>query len=353
MSREFFLDLAARGLRLPIATHMVLHEHADHEQIVLDGARLGKVIIEAARRYKSPLAVPLMNLALEKEALLAVLGVPPDERERFYFHSVPDSCPIEQIKTEEFITPHMAAVCDAIRYTAQREEEEGVVSLGMGIGPFSLMTKLISDPITPVFMAGTGIGPEEDDDVALLEFVLEISTQIIIRYLTAQAEAGARAVIVCEPAANRVYFSPNQLAGGANVFERFVMTPNLEIKAALDKAGADLIFHDCGELTDGMVRSFNRLRPVMLSLGCSRRLWEDAALLEKDIVLYGNLPSKNFYSDEAVRVEDVERMTRELIINMERAEHPFIMGTECDVLSVPGRDKTIRSKIDAMMSCAV
>lgn len=353
MDRTFYLELARRGLRLPIATHLVLHEKADHERIIHEGPRLGDVMIETAKRFKSPLAVPLMDLALEKEALLSILGVPAEAREKFHFERLPERGAVEKVKSEPFMIPRMTATCDAIRHVAKRETQEGVVALGMGIGPFSLMTKLLSDPITPVFMAGTGLTAEDDDDVALLECVMELSTEIIVRYLTEQVRAGAKAIIVCEPAANLVYFSPNQLAEGANVFERFVMEPNLRVKAALDAAGADLIFHDCGELTDGMVESFNRLDPAILSLGCSRVLWNDAARVSKQTVLFGNLPSKKFYSDEAVSVADVERMTRELITNMKKAGHPFILGTECDVLSVPGRENSIHAKVSAMMTCEV
>jgi uroporphyrinogen-III decarboxylase len=332
---------------------MVLHKKADHDTIIHHGDRLGAVMIEAAQYYKSPLAIPLMDLALEKEALLAILGVPDEERERFHFENLPDADASEKVRTAPFMIPRMKATCEAVRYVAEREKQEGIVALGMGIGPFSLMTKMLSDPITPVFMAGTGLTAEEDDDVALMESVMELSTQIILRYLTEQAKAGAKAIIVCEPAANLVFFSPNQLAEGSDVFERFVMEPNLKIKAKLDELGVDLIFHDCGELTDGMVKLFNRLNPVMLSLGCSRTLWKDAALVSKDIVLYGNLPSKKFYSDEAVSVADIERMTRDLITNMKKVGHPFILGTECDVLSVPGHEEIIQRKVDAMMSCRV
>ena len=353
MDRKFYLELAQHGARLPIGTHLVLHEKADHEEIIHDGARLGDVMIEAAHHYKSPLAIPLMDLALEKESLLTLLGVPAEAREKFHFAALPESGALEKVKTDPFMIPRMNATCDAVRHVAGLEAQEGVVSLGMGIGPFSLMTKLLSDPITPVFLAGSGLTAEDEEDVALLECVMDLSTEIIIRYLAEQAKAGAKAIIVCEPAANLVYFSPNQLAEGSDVFERFVMQPNLKIKESLDALGVDLIFHDCGELTDDMVKSFNRLRPVILSLGCSRTLWKDAALIGKDIVLYGNLPSKKFYSDEAVSTADVEHMTRELILKMRECGHPFILGTECDVLSVPGREETIRRKVDAMMSYKV
>ena len=46
-----------------------------------------------------------------------------------------------------------------------------------------------------------------------------------------------------------------------------------------------------------------------------------------------------------------ERRTLELIGSMASAGHAHILGTECDVLYVPGSERTIRSKVDAMMRC--
>ena len=76
MDRSYYLDLAAEGVVMPIGTHLVLHEHADHERILLDGERLGAVVAETAARFETPLAMPLMDLKLEKEAMLASLGIP-------------------------------------------------------------------------------------------------------------------------------------------------------------------------------------------------------------------------------------------------------------------------------------
>lgn len=89
------------------------------------------------------------------------------------------------------------------------------------------------------------------------------------------------------------YLSPRQLRGGSDIFERFVLEPNRELRLLLELGGVDLIFHICGELMADMVRQFAaELRPAMLSLGSSRKLWEDAAVVPKDIVLFGNLPTK-------------------------------------------------------------
>jgi hypothetical protein len=114
----------------------------------------------------------------------------------------------------------------------------------------------------------------------------------------------------------------------------------------------DLIFHDCGELNPFMVRQFGeRVHPAILSLGSSRRLWEDATLVPKDVVPFGNLPTKNFYSDTVVPVERVREHTLELIENMRKAAHPHIVGSECDVLHVPESAETIRRKLNVMLTC--
>jgi len=340
MNRSFYLDLAANGHRLPIGTHLVLNGYADHDAILLDGHRLGDVIAASAARFRTPLAVPLMDLKLEKEAMLAAIGVPSSEIDSFHFDAPPDEPPVFRA------TPRMDATCEAIRRVA---DHSGLVPMGMGIGPFSLMTKLVADPITPVFLAGTGLGAEDEPEVALVERVIDHATGLILDYLGMQIDAGAKALILCEPAANLVYFSPNQLAESFDVFDRFVTEPVRRIKAMLDARGVDLIFHDCGELTDEMVSRFVTLDPAMLSLGCSRTLWRDAALVPKSTVLYGNLPTKNFISP-SLTVAEVERIARELLENMQAIGHPFILGSECDVLSVPGRESEILAKVDAFMN---
>lgn len=334
------MEMAASALRMPIGTHLVLQEHADPEAVVLDGHRLGGVVEEAARQFGMPMAFPLMDLTLEKSALLSARAIPASEIDSYHFKDAPlDGGDVS-------LTPRMTATCDAIRHIATQTD---LLPVGMGIGPFSLATKLVSDPITPVFLAGTGTTADEEPEVRLMERVLELAQEVILIYLKAQIEAGAKAIILCEPAANKVFFSPNQLAKGYQVFDRYVMEPNRRVKDILNAAGVDLIFHDCGELLDGMVQRFGTLDPAIMSLGSSRTLWQDASLLPKSTVLYGNLPSKKFYSDALFSLEDVRRLKDELLVKMRAMEHPFILGSECDVLSVPGHEQTIREKVEEFL----
>ncbi len=351
MAREYYLRLAAQGLRFPIGADLVLAEQPDREAVLQDGDRLGEVIAAAARRYGTPLAVPLMDLRLEKADLLGLLGVPAHDADGFHFEQPPGeeaAARLEAAFDAPFAPRHRAHI-EAVRYIARRTE---LWPVGMTIGPFSLATKLAADPITPIALAGMGVTGEEDEGVRLIERCLALAERAVARSTAAQIRAGARAMLVCEPAANAVYLSPKQIAAGSDIFERFVLGPNLRLKQRLEEAGVDLIFHDCGQTTAEMVREFGRrLHPAILSLGSSQKLWEAAALVPKDVVLYGNLPTKSFYSDAAMPLERVEQLTRELLENMRQAAHPHILGSECDVLEVPEAAERIRRKIRAMLEC--
>lgn len=338
MPSNFFLDLAKRGARMPIGTDLVLSEKSDPGAIKRDGLRLGEVMEEAAHRWETPLALPLMDLTVEKEWLVGALGVDAAQIPTWHFDG-----PVSEALPEAPQTSRLQSNCEAIGYIAS---ETDLFPCGMSIGPFSLMTKLLADPISPIFLAGTG---DMDEDVEQLEKTLELATRVVLHTIEAQLDAGAQAIVLCEPAANGVYFSPNQLADGADTFDRYVIALNQRIRELLRSRDAGLIFHDCGELTEEMVRKFVTLEPAMLSLGSSRLLWEDAKLVPDNIVLFGNLPSKKFYSDEVMPVREVEALGRDLLAKMTATGHPFILGSECDVLNVPGSEKTIREKVTAFL----
>jgi uroporphyrinogen-III decarboxylase len=290
-----------------------------------------------------------MDLQIEKQAIARELGKTADADTFHLQQSFNDRAIAKMVGAILATpTPRMKATCDAIRIV---HDTPDVIAIGMAIGPFSLATKLLADPITPVFLAGSGTTAEEDPEVALFESTLLLAAAVVEAYVAMQIEAGAAAIVVCEPAANVHYLSPNQIGQGSDIFERFVMQPNRELKQMLDAASVELIFHDCGELTDDMVRAFGQIEPAVLSLGSSRKLWEDAALLPETVVLFGNLPSKRFYSDEAITLEAVEATATELRQRMAAIDRPFILGTECDVLSVPGCEAAIASKVDRMMAC--
>jgi uroporphyrinogen-III decarboxylase len=350
MTEKFYLDLAASGLRMPVGTDLILHEQPDPDAILLDGGRLGRVMEAAANRYATPLALSLMDLRLEKRDLLHLIGGGGTDLDAFHFHNPPEAEVLEQVHASAAapFAPRNQAHLNALRYVA---EETSLIAVGMAIGPFSLMTKLIADPITAVALAGMDMASEADPSAMMVHRCLALAEAAVSRSLTAQIEAGAKAIMICEPAANRVYISPRQMAAGSPTFEEFVLQPNVRLRRQLAEADVDLIFHDCGELTDSMLAQFaTRLQPAVLSLGASRQLWHDASLVPDRMVLFGNLPTRCFYSDAAMPDYRVAELTAELIARMKQTGHPHILGSECDVLYVPDAAAEIARKVDIMLS---
>ncbi|MBE0660462.1 MAG: hypothetical protein IH602_22400 [Bryobacteraceae bacterium] len=344
MAREYFLRLAAGRHRAIVGTDLVLNQRDDAEDVRRDGAGLGRVVAESAARWKTPLAIPLMDLRLEKADLLAAYGMGEEQADRFHF----ETGPAKEVYAEGGFPERQRAQIGAIEWVAANTE---LMPVGMAIGPFSLMTKLLADPITPLAMALSGVTAEEDAGVAAVERCCRLAEAAVARSVKAQIEAGARAMIICEPAANIVFLSPRQLAKSEGAFARFVLEPNLRVRSLMDEAGVDLIFHNCGHLDDKMVRAFGHvIHPSVLSMGSSRKLWQDAALVPDDVVLFGNLPTRMFYSDADMPCELVASMTRELAGRMEETGHPHILGSECDVLHVEGASGTILKKVEILLA---
>lgn len=348
MSRSLFLELARQKLRMPVGADLILHRQPDAKGILRDGRRLGQVIAEAARLFRTPLAFPIMDLQLEKHFLLQILEPESQESLDRHLESAPTQAVLDrfyQTLPKAPLPPRMAANVEAIAEVAR---VPGLYPVGMCIGPFSLMTKMLADPILPVYSAGLGETAAENSEVALVETALELAMAVIERSMDAQLAAGAKGFFIAEPAASSVYISPKQLESGADIFERYVLALHRRLAPRLSKAGAELIFHCCGELTPGMVAAYGQLRPALLSLGSSRCLWEDAKLIPADVVLYGNLPSKRFYSDTVLPESSVLSLAEELAAIMESTGHPFILGTECDTLHVEGCGDTILRKVMRM-----
>jgi uroporphyrinogen-III decarboxylase len=347
MERKYYLDLAARGLRMPIGTHLILQEAEHPEKILRDGKRLAEVILETADRFQTPLAFPVMDLALEKEILLTAVGIQPAGLAVHQFKELPAKEILDRASRRMNVLAHrrMAANCEALSRVAARD---GVLPVGVTIGPFSLLTKLVRDPITPIYLADAGLDSDPPGEAAILEGLLPLAEDAVRASCEAQMQSGAGAILVCEPSANQVFFSPNQIRrAGSRLFTDFVIDPNKRLKTILDSRGCDLILHDCGELIPEMISAFSDLDPAIISLGSPVRLWEAASLLPKTTVLFGNLPTKKFYSEVEMPVEKVKSLTRDIQEKMTASGHPFIIGSECDVLCAPGYEQIIMKKVQA------
>ena len=79
MEGPTYLWIAEDGLSMPLATDMVLHEGAsgpDIERTLSNGEELRRVVVRAARRFGAPLAIPHMDLKLEKHCQCAPWASP-------------------------------------------------------------------------------------------------------------------------------------------------------------------------------------------------------------------------------------------------------------------------------------
>lgn len=349
MSRDLYLKLAEEGFAMPLAVDLYVHQLSSPEAIDRDPAEMARVMMAAAQDLNTPLAIAPMDLRVEKDALGRLLGVEEAELEKFHL-----SEPLPADKFKELcdyfdsgkMSRRMQVLCDALTIVSN---ESDLRPVGMSIGPLSLLTKIIADPITAIYMIGQGVEPEDDEEVELALQVLDLGRRLVKAYVRAQVRAGAREMIICEPAANTAYISPKMMdEEGSDVFETCVMEGAIEIAETIRDAGGELIFHDCGELTPSMIRNFNRLRPVMISFGSPVKLSEAAALIDKDIVLYGNIPSKHFPSESVMPLEKVKAMSDELLHGMAATGHPFILGSECDILCVECSKSSIFSKTKAI-----
>ena len=222
------------------------------------------------------------------------------------------------------LPPALKAQVDAVRFVVRSAPD--LVPCAMTIGPFSLMTTLLEDPISAVYLASTGATANDEPAVALLDVALELSMRAVERSLRAQLAAGAKLAVLCEPAVNKVYLSPRQMKAGPDAFDRLVMSNLKRYKAVLEECGADLFLHDCGELTDAILSRLVELSPAILSLGSSERLWEAAKIVPPSTVLYGNLPSKQFYSDRVITEAEVAKRANELIGHMDETAGPSFWG---------------------------
>jgi hypothetical protein len=125
--------------------------------------------------------------------------------------------------------------------------------------------------------------------------------------------------------------------------------------------GADLVLHQMPDhaailhygtrlgqvVTEAGYRFKTRLAFPVMDLMLEKTLLL-RALVSPDTVLYGNLPSRNFYSGELISAAEVTRLGRDLLARMQAAGHPFILGSECDVLCVPQCERQLMEKAMAI-----
>jgi len=113
-------------------------------------------------------------------------------------------------------------------------------------------------------------------------------------------------------------------------YEAAVLESYARLRRIFQDLGVDALLQVTGVLSRNHVSGLARaLHPAVLSLGASRRLYEDVALVPKDIVLHGNLPAALFTGSTSEMARQAEQLRRA----MRATGHPHILGTDGAILS--------------------
>lgn len=266
LGRSVFLQMAEGGTTMPLATDLVLHEEPDVGQVLSDGRALGRLVVRAARRFEVPLALPRMDLTLEKDLLLQGVAAGPRAVEAFHFRDHPGEAALVEGLVANLagpLPPRLQAQVDAVRFVATSVPD--LIPCGLTIGPFSLMTTLLEDPISAVYLAYPGSPATDPAMAGLVDAVLDLSMRTVERSLREQLEAGAKVVVACEPAVNRVYVSPRQVQSSPEGFDRLVMANLRRYKAILDDYGAEPTMN-CGTHASTKPQGASRVRTPAVGL---------------------------------------------------------------------------------------
>ena len=63
-------------------------------------------MLEAAQRFNNPMALPVMDVTLEKDILLQTMGVAADATAAFHFDNVPDPEQYAKVAADIDVTAH-------------------------------------------------------------------------------------------------------------------------------------------------------------------------------------------------------------------------------------------------------
>ncbi len=102
MKSPIYLQMAEDGLVMPLATNMVLHggsSEADIERALGNREEPDVSSCELRAALEYPLAVPHMDLRLEKELLLEGLRLGPGSAPRFHFKQAPTTTEVQAMTT--------------------------------------------------------------------------------------------------------------------------------------------------------------------------------------------------------------------------------------------------------------
>ena len=196
MESTLYMQIAEDGLAMPLATNMVLHEEAseaDIERALSNGEELGRCPCASRPPLWSTSRHSSYGPQARKRTAFAGPWPRTGPAPGFHFKQAPTATEVQAMITALAapLPPALKAQVDAVRFVVRSAPD--LVPCAMTIGPFSLMTTLLEDPISAVYLASTGATANDEPAVALLDVALELSMRAVERSLRAQLDGGGEA----------------------------------------------------------------------------------------------------------------------------------------------------------------
>jgi len=277
-------------------------------ELISDSELQAKGMKMVADRTDAAAAVSFMDLSVEAECFGAKVCVSDDEVPTVKGRLINDIDEAEALEVPAIGSGRTQIYIDAIKSASQMITDRPVLA-GM-IGPFSLAARLLD--VSEIMI-------DCYDDPDMVHIVLEKVTVFLIEYAKAYKAEGANGIVMAEPVSGLL--SP--------MLEEEFSAPY--VKRVVDAVQDDdfvLIYHNCGDNTPLMVKSFLSFGAAAYHFGNAVDMKEMLDKFPPDIPVMGNVDPAG-----VLRMGTPEKVRAATIEIMERyCTYPnFVISSGCDI----------------------
>lgn len=269
-----------------------------------------------AKNFNIGACLNMMDLSLEAEAFGAKI--------RFYEDDIPavEKGIIDDIsQAESIVVPEIGAGRTGISIEGIIKAKERITNIPVFcgvIGPYSLAGRLFD--MTELMM-------ECFDSPREVKILLSKATEFITEYIKAFKNAGAKGVIMAEPAAGLL--SPT-------LAEEFSMPFVGQIFDEINSDNFIVCYHNCGDAAGDMLDMISALNADIIHLGNAINLKKALEILPKDKIVMGNVNPVLF---RAGTPEDIKKDVQRVFDECSKHEN-FMISTGCDVPAAAKAENT-------------
>ncbi|MGC9963898.1 MAG: uroporphyrinogen decarboxylase family protein [Syntrophobacteraceae bacterium] len=300
--------------RLPVIAQIFAHTAViageTIQEYVSSGRRLAECQIKALERYGCDAIFAVMDVNVETEALGSELVYRLNDYPYVQSHAFTRSTNLEAVSTPDpYTAGRMPEILKALGIM-RREVGDEVLVVGCVLGPMTLATQLVGME-TALYLA--------IDDPDGFEKLLDFATSVIIRFGTAQIEAGAHSPLVFDPSASMAVIP-------ASFFREFELPRLTQIISAFQSAGASAGWlHIAGPLTPVL--------PVLEQTGANIFNFDycvdpnEVLSLKPQLCFNGNIKSLDF---EIAEPEDIFNESLRLK-DLFSVKGGFVLSSGCEI----------------------